>query len=313
MSSTSSPIGDFGEYVWFDGELIPFHEAKIHVMTYSLHYGVGVFEGIRAYKTHDGRTAIFRLKEHIDRLFESAKIYKLEIPYAPEEVEKAIIDTVRASKFDECYIRPLVFLNITKLGVKPPSRKASLAIGVLRMGRYLGEAYTKGARVVTSAWRRIPPNSLPMNAKATGHYINSYLASVDAEVRGFDEALLLDIRGFVSEGPGQNIFIIKGGKAITPPLYASVLPGITRETIKILLDRELGIDVFEDDISLGMLYSADEAFFTGTAAEVTPIVEVDNIKIGPGVPGPVTRALQQLYDDVVRGKVVRYRKWLTYI
>jgi branched-chain amino acid aminotransferase len=181
------------------------------------------------------------------------------------------------------------------------------------MGRYMGEAYTKGARVITSGWRRIPPNSLPMNAKATGHYINSYLASVDAAIRGYDEALLLDIRGFVSEGPGQNIFIVKNGKAITPPLYASVLPGITRDTIKILLDREFGIDVFEDDISLGMLYSADEAFFTGTAAEITPIVEVDGVKIGDGSPGPVTKALQQLYEDVVRGKVPRYRKWLTYI
>lgn len=306
-------MGEFGEYVWFNGELVPFNEAKISVMAYSLHYGVGVFEGIRAYKTVDGRTAIFRLREHVERLFESAKIYKLEIPYTPEEVEKAIIETVRASKFDECYIRPIVFLDIPKLGVRPPQRKASLAIGVLRMGRYLGEAYTKGARVITSAWRRIPPNSLPMNAKASGHYINSYLASVDAAIRGYDEALLLDIRGFVSEGPGQNIFIIKNGKAITPPLYASVLPGITRETIKILLDRELGIDVFEDDISLGMLYAADEAFFTGTAAEVTPIVEVDNIKIGGGVPGPVTKLLQQLYEDVARGKILKYRKWLTYI
>ncbi len=306
-------VGEFGEYVWFDGELVPFSEAKISVMTYSLHYGVGVFEGIRAYKTVDGRTAIFRLREHVERLFDSAKIYKLEIPFTPEEVEKAIIDTVKASGFEECYIRPLVFLNISKLGVRPPQRKASLAIGVLKMGRYLGEAYTKGARVITSAWRRIPPNSLPMNAKATGHYINSYLASVDAAIRGYDEALLLDIRGFVSEGPGQNIFIIKNGKAMTPPLYASVLPGITRETVKILLDRELGIDVFEDDISLGMLYSADEAFFTGTAAEITPIVEVDNIRIGDGTPGPVTKALQQLYEDVVRGKIPKYRKWLTYI
>jgi len=306
-------MGEFGEYVWFDGELVPFNEAKISVMTYSLHYGVGVFEGIRAYKTVDGRTAIFRLREHVERLFDSAKIYKLELPYTPEEVEKAIIDTVKASGFEECYIRPLVFLNIPKLGVRPPQRKASLAIGVLKMGRYMGEAYTKGAKVSTSAWRRIPPNSLPMNAKATGHYINSYLASVEAAQRGYDEALLLDIRGFVSEGPGQNIFIIKNGKAITPPLYASVLPGVTRETVKILLDRELGIDVFEDDISLGMLYSADEAFFTGTAAEITPIVEVDNIKIGSGTPGPVTRALQQLYEDVVRGKISKYRKWLTYI
>lgn len=309
MSST----GDFGEYVWFDGELVPFHEAKISVMTYSLHYGVGVFEGIRAYKTIDGRTAIFRLKDHVERLFDSAKIYKLEIPYTPEEIEEAIIKTVKASKFEECYIRPLVFLNIPKLGVRPPQRKASVAIGVLKMGRYMGEAYTKGARVITSGWRRIPPNSLPMNAKATGHYINSYLASVDAAIRGYDEALLLDIRGFVSEGPGQNIFIVKNGKAITPPLYASVLPGITRDTVKILLDREFGIDVFEDDISLGMLYSADEAFFTGTAAEITPIVEVDGVKIGDGSPGPVTKALQQLYEDIVRGKVPRYRKWLTYI
>jgi branched-chain amino acid aminotransferase len=282
-------------------------------MTYSLHYGVGVFEGIRAYRTYDGRTAIFRLREHVRRFFDSAKIYKLEIPFSEDEIVEAIRELVRRSGFDECYIRPIAFINTRKLGVKPPSRRASVAIGLIRWGKYLGKAYYEGARVTVSPWRRIPPNSLPLNAKAVGQYLNSYLASLDAEIKGFDEALLLDTRGFVSEGPGENIFMVKNGSVYTPPLYASVLPGVTRETVSRVLKEELEIEIQERDIALGELLTADEAFFTGTAAEITPIVEIDGVKIGSGKPGPITRKLQTLYDDIVRGKVDKYREWLTYV
>jgi len=306
-------LSEWSPLIWLDGRLVPFEDAKIHVMTYSLHYGVGVFEGIRAYRTYDGRTAIFRLREHVRRFFDSAKIYKLEIPFSEDEIVEAIRELVRRSGFDECYIRPIAFINTRKLGVKPPSRRASVAIGLIRWGKYLGKAYYEGARVTVSPWRRIPPNSLPLNAKAVGQYLNSYLASLDAEIKGFDEALLLDTRGFVSEGPGENIFMVKNGSVYTPPLYASVLPGVTRETVSRVLKEELEIEIQERDIALGELLTADEAFFTGTAAEITPIVEIDGVKIGSGKPGPITRKLQTLYDDIVRGKVEKYREWLTYV
>lgn len=306
-------MSEWSPLIWLDGRLVPFEDAKIHVMTYSLHYGVGVFEGIRAYRTYDGRTAIFRLREHVRRFFDSAKIYKLEIPFSEDEIVEAIRELVRRSGFDECYIRPIAFINTRKLGVKPPSRRASVAIGLIRWGKYLGKAYYEGARVTVSPWRRIPPNSLPLNAKAVGQYLNSYLASLDAEIKGFDEALLLDTRGFVSEGPGENIFMVKNGSVYTPPLYASVLPGVTRKTVSRVLKEELEIEIQERDIALGELLTADEAFFTGTAAEITPIVEIDGVKIGSGKPGPITRKLQTLYDDIVRGKVDKYREWLTYV
>jgi len=306
-------LSEWSPLIWLDGRLVPFEDAKIHVMTYSLHYGVGVFEGIRAYRTYDGRTAIFRLREHVRRFFDSAKIYKLEIPFSEDEIVEAIRGLVRRSGFDECYIRPIAFIDTRRLGVKPPSRRASVAIGLIRWGKYLGKAYYEGARVTVSPWRRIPPNSLPLNAKAVGHYLNSYLASLDAEIKGFDEALLLDTRGFVSEGPGENIFMVKNGSVYTPPLYASVLPGVTRETVSRVLKEEQEIEIQERDIALGELLTADEAFFTGTAAEITPIVEIDGVKIGSGKPGPITRKLQTLYDDIVRGKVEKYREWLTYV
>ena len=306
-------MSEWSPLIWLDGRLVPFEDAKIHVMTYSLHYGVGVFEGIRAYRTYDGRTAIFRLREHVRRFFDSAKIYKLEIPFSEDEIVEAIRGLVRRSGFDECYIRPIAFIDTRRLGVKPPSRRASVAIGLIRWGKYLGKAYYEGARVTVSPWRRIPPNSLPLNAKAVGHYLNSYLASLDAEIKGFDEALLLDTRGFVSEGPGENIFMVKNGSVYTPPLYASVLPGVTRETVSRVLKEEQEIEIQERDIALGELLTADEAFFTGTAAEITPIVEIDGVKIGSGKPGPITRKLQTLYDDIVRGKVEKYREWLTYV
>ncbi len=306
-------MSEWAPYIWFDGKIVPFEEAKIHVMTYSLHYGVGVFEGIRSYKTDDEKAAIFRLRDHIKRLFDSAKTYKLELPYSEKEIEEAIIELIKISNFKECYIRPIAFINITKLGVKPETRVATLAIGMFKWGKYLGKSYYEGAKVTVSAWRRIPPNALPMTAKAIGNYLNSYLASIDAKLKGFDEAIMLDTRGFVSEGPGQNVFMIKNSKAYTPPLNASVLPGVTRETIITLLRNDLDIETVERDISLGELFTADEIFYTGTAVEVTPIVEIDGIKIGEGRPGDITKKLQKLYEDVVRGRVDKYRSWLTIV
>lgn len=311
MSGSTASQSDWGSKIWLDNKLVNFHEATIHVMTYSLHYGVGVFEGIRAYPQPDGRAGIFRLREHLERFLFSLKALMLESPYSLEELEKAVIETVRASGFNDCYIRPIAFLNIAKLGIKPPTRKVSVAIGVLRWGKYLGKAYEEGARVKTSQWRRPSPQTLPVNAKATGNYLNSYITTTEAKEKGYDEALLLNTEGYVSEGPGQNIFIVKKGRVLTPPVSASILEGITRDTIITLLHDRFDIEVEEQDLTLGIVYSADEAFFVGTATEVTPIVEVDGRPIGAGKPGPLTRKLQKLYEDVVRGRVEEYRHWIT--
>ncbi|HID72720.1 TPA: branched-chain amino acid transaminase [Candidatus Micrarchaeota archaeon] len=299
-------------YVWFNGELVRWEEAKIHVATHALHYGTGVFEGIRAYKTVKGVPAIFRLKEHIERFFNSAKLYRFEIPFSAEEIAEACKLVVKENGLDDAYIRPLAYLKVTEIGVKPKSREAGVVVFAIRWGRYLGEAYEKGANCLVSVWRRLPPFSFPTVAKACGHYINSYLAAIDAMEGGYDEAIMLDHRGFVSEGTGENIFMVKGGKVYTTPLEASILPGITRDTV-IKLCRDLGLEVVEKDITLGELLTADEAFFTGTAAEVTPIARINGIAVGDGKPGPVTRKLQQLYSDVVRGKVRKYEGWLTYV
>ena len=299
-------------YVWFNGELVPWEEAKIHVATHALHYGTGVFEGIRAYETVRGVPAIFRLREHIDRFFNSAKIYRLELPYTKEELINACKEVVKANGMKNAYIRPIAYISTTELGVKPKSRKAGVAILALEWGKYLGEAYEKGARCIISPWRRLPPYSVPTVAKACGHYINSYLAAVDAIEKGYTEAIMLDHRGFISEGTGENIFIVKDGVVYTTPIQASILPGITRDTI-IKLCKDMGLTVVEKDLTIGELLTADEVFFTGTATEVTPVVEINEITIGDGRPGPITRKLQKLYDDVVRGKVEKYMHWLTFV
>ncbi len=298
--------------VWFNGRLVGIEEATISVSTHALHYGTAVFEGIRAYWTAKGRPAIFRLNDHIRRFFVSAKIYRLEIPYTEDEIAEACKMVVRENKLRDAYIRPIAYLATTELGIKAKDRRAGVAVLAKEWGKYLGEAYEKGARVAVSPWRRLPSFSFPTTAKASGHYINSFLAAMDAYEKGFDEAILLDHRGFVSEGTGENLFIVKDQVVYTPPLQASILPGITRDTIITLL-RDMGIEVVERDITLGELLAADEAFFTGTAAEVTPVVEVDNIKIGDGRPGPLTRKLQKLYSDVVRGKIDKYEDWLAYV
>ena len=296
-----------------DGRLVPWREAKVHVLTHALHYGTGVFEGVRAYRTVDGRTAIFRGKDHVKRLFNSAKIYRMEIPFSEEEILEAMKLVVRENELEECYIRPIVFRGYKELGVDPSGIPVRVAIAAWKWGEYLGRgALERGVRLKTSAWRRIPPQSLPLEAKATGNYINSAIAKMEARDVGYDEALMLDYRGMVSEGTGENIFIVRDGELFTPPLYASILPGITRATI-IRLARDLGYSAHESEITLADVYTADEVFLTGTATEVTPVINVDGIVIGNGRPGPVTRKLQRMYFDVVKGKVEKYKHWLDYI
>ncbi len=298
--------------VWFNGRLVDAGEAVVSVSTHALHYGTAVFEGIRAYWTVKQRPAIFRLREHVKRFFVSARIYRIEIPFTEDEIAEACKAVVRENGLKDAYIRPIAYIATTELGIKARDRRAGVAVLAKEWGKYLGEAYEKGARVTVSPWRRLPSFSFPTTAKASGHYINSFLAAMDAHEKGFDEAILLDHRGFVSEGTGENLFIVKDGVAYTPPIQASILPGITRDTIMTLLG-DMGVEVVEKDITLGELLSADEAFFTGTAAEVTPVVEVDNVKIGDGKPGPLTRKLQKLYSDVVRGKIEKYEGWLEYV
>ena len=285
--------------IWFDGKLIDWRDAKIHVLTHSLHYGLSVFEGVRAYDTDIG-TAIFRLPEHTRRLLNSAKIFQMAVPFDAEELENGL---------DSCYLRPLIWLGDDKLGVSPRGVKVHVMIAAWPWGAYLGEdGINKGIRVKTSSFTRHHVNISMVRAKAGGHYINSILANNEALADGYDEAMLLDTEGYVSEGSGENIFIVKQGKLYTPDL-ASCLDGITRDSL-LTLARDMGIETREKRITRDEVYCADEVFFTGTAAEVTPIREVDNRVIGTGIRGPVTTKLQAAFFDVVKGKNPAYRHWL---
>ena len=297
--------------IWKDGKLIEWRDATIHVLTHSLHYGMGVFEGVRAYETPKG-TAIFRLQEHTQRLFNSAKIFRIDIPFDMETVLEAQKQVVRANKLASCYIRPLVWIGDEKLGVSAKGNTVHLAIAAWPWGAYLGEeGIAKGIRVRVSSFTRHHVNSSLVRAKASGYYINSILANQEALTDGYDEALLLDTEGFVSEGSGENVFIVRGGKLYTPDL-ASCLDGITRNSV-ITMAHDLGIEVIEKRITRDEVYCADEAFFTGTAAEVTPIRELDNRPIGIGRRGPVTEKLQTLFFDVVAGRAPQYEHWLTLV
>ena len=297
--------------IWKDGKLIEWRDATIHVLTHSLHYGMGVFEGVRAYETPKG-TAIFRLQEHTQRLFNSAKIFRIDIPFDMETVLEAQKQVVRANKLASCYIRPLVWIGDEKLGVSAKGNTVHLAIAAWPWGAYLGEeGIAKGIRVRVSSFTRHHVNSSLVRAKASGYYINSILANQEALTDGYDEALLLDTEGFVSEGSGENVFIVRGGKLYTPDL-ASCLDGITRNSV-ITMAHDLGIEVIEKRITRDEVYCADEAFFTGTAAEVTPIRELDNRPIGIGRRGPVTEKLQTLLFDVVAGRAPQYEHWLTLV
>ena len=295
--------------IWKDGQLVDWRDATLHMLTHSLHYGMAVFEGIRAYNTVNG-TAIFRLKEHTQRLYNSAKIFQMNIPFDIETLIEAQKEVVRANKLESCYLRPLVWIGSEKMGVSARGNTIHVAIAAWPWGAYLGEeGLAKGIRVKTSSYTRHHVNVSMVRAKASGYYINSILANQEVTADGYDEALLLDTEGYVSEGAGENIFIVKAGKIYTPDL-ASCLDGITRDSV-LTMARDQGIEVIEKRITRDEIYCADEAFFTGTAAEVTPIRELDGRQIGAGSRGPVTEQLQSLFFDVASGKAAKYKHWLT--
>ena len=298
--------------IWFNGELVDWHDAQIHVLSHVVHYGSSVFEGIRCYKTEKG-SAVFRLDEHVSRLFDSAKIYRMEIPYTQEEVTQAILETIRVNKLEACYIRPVVFRGYETLGVDPMGCPVDAVIAVWEWGEYLGEAALKnGVSVCTSSWNRMAPNTLPFLAKAGGNYLNSQLVRIEANLNGYDEGIVLGTDGLVSEGSGENIFAIKNGSIVTPESHFGILPGITRHTA-ITLMRDLGMKVEQRGIPREFLYIADEVFFTGTAAEITPIRAIDKIKIGAGERGPITAQIQDAFFKVIRAEVEDKHGWLTFV
>ena len=300
------------KYIWMDGDFIPWDEARVHILTHTLHYGLGVFEGIRAYHCHDGRTAIFRLKKHIQRLYDSAHVMQLAIPFSAEQVEGACVEILRQNQQTEAYIRPLVFVGDGVMGLNPGTNPIRVTIISWVWGAYLGdEGLMKGIRLKTSAFTRHHVRIMMTKTKTVGNYVNSILAKREAIHAGFDEAILLDTEGYVSEASGENIFMVKDGVLRTPPL-TSILPGITRQAL-LTLARDMGISVWEEKFSLDDLYLADEAFLTGTAAEVTPVREVDGRLIGQGSPGPITQKLQSVFFGVVKGQDPKYQRWLTYL
>ena len=301
-------MADRDGFIWHDGKLVPWREATTHVLTHSLHYGLAVFEGLRAYKTAGG-TAIFRLKEHTDRLFNSAHIYMMQMPYDKETLMEAHKEVVRANKLDSCYLRPIAFYGSEKMGVSPKGAKVHVSIAAWPWGAYLGEdGLANGIRVKTSSYARHHVNVSMCRAKYSGTYANSILANMEATEHGYDEALLLDVDGFVAEGAGENLFVVKDGQIYEPEI-ASALVGITRATV-IQLAKELGYEVKAKRLTRDDLYIADEAFFSGTAAEVTPIREVDGRQIGAGRRGPLTEKIQSLFFDVVNGRVPAHQDWL---
>ncbi|MGH9157580.1 MAG: branched-chain amino acid transaminase [Acidimicrobiales bacterium] len=296
--------------IWMDGDLVDWDDAKIHILTHSLHYGCGVFEGIRAYATASG-PAVFRLTDHIVRLFDSAKIFMLDIPYSIEQLIAATKETVRVNGLDSCYIRPLVYLGYGEMGLNPLPCPVNVSIAVWPWGSYLGdEGIKRGVRTKISSWQRHDPNAMPPAAKGTGMYINSSMAKVEALKAGYDEAILLSPQGYVSECTGENIFVVKRGRILTPPASAGALEGITQDSV-MTIARDLGFECEVTNLLRSDLYTADEAFLSGTAAEVVPIRSVDDRMIGD--PGPVTRRIQEVFFATVRGEVDRYKDWLEYV
>jgi len=300
------------EKIWVDGEFVPWEDAKIHVLSHALHYGSSFFEGARCYKTKGG-PACFRIFEHMRRLIDSMKVYRTESPYSVNELVEAILETIRVNGLDECYIRPIVFRGYGELGVNPVSCPLVTVIAVWGWGAYLGvEALEKGVNVCVSSWNRLAPNTLPNMAKVGGNYMNSQLIKIDALANGFDEGIGLDTNGMVSEGSGENIFLVHDGVIYTPPVGGSILQGITRDSV-VTLAREMDVTVVEQLIPREMLYLADEIFFTGTAAEITPVATVDKVMVGDGVRGPVTEKLQKRFFDIVSGEAEDSYGWLTYV
>jgi branched-chain amino acid aminotransferase len=301
---------DTVDKIWMDGELVDWDDAKIHILTHTLHYGCGVFEGIRAYETSRG-PAVFRLEEHIDRLFNSAAIYMLEIPFTREDLIAATVETIRVNDVPSCYIRPLVYLGYGEMGLNPLPCPVNVSIAVWPWGTYLGdEGIRNGIRLKISSWRRHDPNTMPPAAKGTGMYINSSMAKVEALKAGYDEAVMLSPQGNVSECTGENIFIVKGGAILTPPTSAGALEGITQDSVRRIAEDH-GVDYRVENLLRSDLYTADEAFLSGTAAEVVPIRSVDDRELGD--PGPVTRQVQETYFAAVRGEDDRYKDWLTHV
>ena len=297
--------------IWLEGEFVDWDEAKVHVITHTLHYGLGSFEGIRAYKRADGTTTIFRLKEHLDRLFDTCHLIMIESRFTKEQVHEACVQILRENKMEEAYLRPVVYVGDGAMGVYAPNNPIRTMIVAWRWGVYLGaEALDKGIRCKISSWARHHNSVSLSKGKIMGQYTNSTLAKREAKLAGYDEAILMDVQGYVSEGSGENIFLVKRGELITPPLSASILEGITRDTV-ITLAREDGLTVKEQMVTRDQLYLADEVFLTGTAAELTPIREIDDRKIGEGKIGPITKKLQQRYFDVVRGSDDSHPEWLT--
>ncbi|HXX57656.1 MAG TPA: branched-chain amino acid transaminase [Thermodesulfovibrionales bacterium] len=297
--------------IWMDGEFVDWDKANVHVLTHSLHYGLGVFEGIRCYKTKKG-PAIFRLKEHVKRLFGSARIFLLDMPFTLREIEQAIVETVRINGVKECYVRPLVYIGYGAMGLYPKENPVRVSIAVWPWGAYLGEeGISKGIRIKVSSFIRNHVNSNMTRGKVCGYYVNSQLAKKEAIACGYDEAILLDTEGYVSEGSGENVFMVRNAMLKTTPL-TSILEGITRDSI-IEIARNERIQVMEDRFTRDELYIAEEAFLTGTAAEVTPIREIDGRIVGDGKPGRITKRLQSLFFDVVTGKNKKYESWLTYV
>ena len=298
--------------VWMNGKLVDWENAKIHILSHVIHYGSCIFEGQRCYNTKNG-TAALCLKEHVDRFFNSTKIYRMDIPFSKEEITEAILETVRVNKMKECYIRPIAYRGFGTFGVNPFGSPIDIAIAVWEWGQYLGEgALENGVDVKVSTWTRMAPNTFPALAKSAANYMNSQLIKMEAILEGYTEGIALDVAGYVSEGSGENLFIIQEGVLCTPPLGASVLPGITRKCI-ITLANDLGYEVKETIIPREALYLADEVFFTGSAAEISPIRSIDKIKIGEGKRGPITKHLQEEYFAILHGEKEDKFNWLTYV
>jgi branched-chain amino acid aminotransferase len=296
-------------FIWMNGELVPWQDAKIHVLTHGLHYGTGVFEGVRCYDTELG-PAVFRNAEHVERLLRSAELYYMPVPFSPEELQAATRELVARNELRSCYIRPIVYRGYGSMGLNPMEAPVEVAIACWEWGTYLGEEGKRdGVRAKVSSWRRISPDSLIPHAKASGQYLNNVLAKVESLKTGYQEAILLDDHGHVCEGTGENIYIVVGGEIVTPGHHNSILDGITRRSV-LEIARDLGHPVVERNIARAETYLADEVFMTGTAAELVPVVEIDDHKVGSGRPGEITRALQRTFEDAIHGRSERYREWL---
>jgi branched-chain amino acid aminotransferase len=298
------------ELIWMNGEFVAWEDAKVHVLTHGLHYGTGVFEGIRAYETDDGSTAVFRHQDHLQRLYRSAQLYYMPVPYEPEELRQATHELLTRNNLSSGYIRPLVYRGYGQMGLFPLEAPVDVTIAAWSWGSYLGdEGKTSGIRAKVSSWRRISADSLIPHAKATGQYLNSVLAKIESHKAGYEEAILLDDHGHVCEGSGENIFVVRDGKLLTPPQTAGILDGINRRSV-MQIAADLGYELVERDLARAELYLADEVFMTGTAAELVPVREIDDHAIGTGNPGPVTLEVQRVFEDSLRGRDPRYRDWL---